>query len=673
MLKPRALIILLLVMAVLPYAGTIGNEFVYDDDYLILQNDLIRRPENIWKLFVTEWWGGKQAKVDPRDTFQHEPAMSDRYRPMAMVSYLANHMAGGSDPSGYHLVNVLLHGGVTVLLFLMALELGWTAEGAFLAAALFGIHPLHSEAVAWVAARPELLMALGVLGGWWCALRGRYWLGLGMFALALFSKEQGVVLPVFVILTDVCRGTIPLGQASWGHRIGMVMKRYSGYSLVLAAYIALRMMALKTLYLPRYSFLEDPLEHAHGIQWVLSVVKMAGQYLWLAVWPAALSVDYSYNAIPLATTLWDSGVIWGLTGWGILIVMGLWAWGQDRRISLAVAVAIVTFAPVANVFVPVGTPMAERLFYLPLAGLCLLVGVAYERLNAAVQRATCEALSFPRRRESIPMGPRLKMSGVTAVLSRLTPHASRLLVALICLAFAVRTAVRVQDWRDNETLFAGTVRVVPQNAKAHAALGYQLMKKDSPDDKERAIKAFQEAITIYPGYVHVDVNVVRDLSALLFQGGRRSEALGVLEQTVASDPDWATAHYLAAVGYAIDGQAAKAEAAWHRALALRPDVPLFGAVFGRFLLEQGRYEEGLAVLEGVLRDHPAHIMALFNRALILEALGHREEAARAYQQVLAVPSAPEAAKREAIRKLGALRGKAPSINPAMCLPGIVGC
>jgi tetratricopeptide (TPR) repeat protein len=227
----------------------------------------------------------------------------------------------------------------------------------------------------------------------------------------------------------------------------------------------------------------------------------------------------------------------------------------------------------------------------------------------------------------------------------------------------------------NETLFRHLIQVVPDNAKAHAILGHELMNRPSPADRERAIAAFRTALRIYPDYDHHDSTVVANLGSLLYELGRRAEALEVLEQAVGRDPEWGVLRYYLGLAYARDGQDGKAEAAFRRALALNPETPLFRSAWSRFLIERGRLEEGLAEADAALRGDPNFVWALFNRALALEALGRIDEAAEGYGRVSALASAPEAARQDAERRLHGLRSHAaPEGAPARsCMPGLAGC
>ena len=652
-LAPRAshsaVLGLLVLLVGAAYGNTLRNDFVYDDTTLIRDNERLRRLDAIPQLLVSDWWKGAEQRIGRVQPSDGTPDSGDRrYRPLVTITYVLNYLIGGPTPLGYHLVNVLLHGLVSWVLYLVALEVGWSAGAALVAAVLFALHPLHSEAVAWVVGRPELLMALGVLAGLWCALRGYRWWALAAFVGGLLSKEQAVVLPALVLLAEVCAGRLPRGP----NRGRAALARYGGYVLVLAAFLLARTLILGGFQPVAYPFLESPLEYASGGVWVLSTLKLAGRYLWLCVWPAALSVDYSYNAIPLATSGLDPGVLWAVGAWGGLLGLAAWGFRRDRRISFAVGVTVLSFAPAANVLVSVGTPLAERLFYLPLAGLCLLAGLAYEHAT----------------------GQQTAVSGQPSA-SPVTRHWALLVVVLICLALTLRTVVRTQDWANNESLFRSAVQVVPGNAKAHALQGDEFMKKKNRASGEQALAAYQTALGLYPDYLTTHAGFATNLGSLLLDLGRTKEAGEVLELAVAVNPQWSVTHYNLGLVYAKLGQYDKAEEAWRQALSLRPEDPQVHSSLSRLAIERGRYAEGLAEAESALAGDPQYVMAQYNRALALQAMGRLEEAAAGYERVLALPSAPEEAKRDVIRKLRDLRAPAGSEpHPArMCIPGLAAC
>ncbi|TPW17836.1 MAG: hypothetical protein FD129_214, partial [bacterium] len=134
--------------AFLVYVTTLGNGFAYDDGVIIEESPLVTEPARMGEVFTTPYWGSK--------------AGGGLYRPVATLSYALNHRVHGLKPFGYHLVNVLLHAAVSVLLTLLALQyLPLAAAG--LAGLIFAVHPIHTEAVANVVGRAELLSAVGFL------------------------------------------------------------------------------------------------------------------------------------------------------------------------------------------------------------------------------------------------------------------------------------------------------------------------------------------------------------------------------------------------------------------------------------------------------------------------------------------------------------------------------
>src|SRR5574341_667487 len=595
----------------LAYAPTLGNDFVYDDRFLIVQNEQLRRLDSIPQLFLSDWWKGtamRQDRVLPAVGTQESG--DRRYRPLAAVSYVLNYAIGGPGPLGYHLVNLLLHALVSWLFYLVTLEVGLSGGAALVAAVLFALHPLHTEAVAWVSARPELLMSLGVLASLWWAIRGYRWLALAAFAWGLLSKEQAVMLPALILLYDVC-------AARWAPRglLRVTWPRYGGYVLVLAGYLLARVAILGGLHPPPYPFLEDPLEFAGGEVWWLSTLKLAGRYLWLTVWPSSLSVDYSYNAIPLAESPADPGVLWALVAWGGLLGLSVWGFRRDRRFSFAVGLTVLSFAPAANVVVSVGTPMAERLFYLPLGGLCLLAGLAYER-------ATSQRHPSP----------------VTHHSSLVTRHLSLFLVVLICLALTLRTVIRNQDWRDAESLFRQAVVMAPENAKAYVFLGGALAKKGQ---HAQALEAYDTAARLYPDYLRADSFFNSQRGILLIRLGRTPEAVDALEQAATLDPNWGAIRIDLGLAYATMGNYERAEATLRQALSITPGSPHGHSSLSLILNEQGRYAEALAAAEAALERDPTHLWARFNRASALEGLGRREEAVAAYEGVLSLTPGAE--------------------------------
>ena len=647
----------LALLIVVAYWNSMGNEFVFDDRAIVLGNRLITDLENLPVLLISGYWDGTD---DLQALDRHFDAL---YRPLVIASYSLNYAVGNVQSVGYRMVNVGLHVVVTWLVFMIALQLGIGVSGSLVSAALFAVHPLHVEAVSYIVGRAELMMATGVLASLWWTRRGKRALAVGAFAAGLLSKEQAILFPLLLILYEFCLGVTPHlsvsprgGEDKGGGVLRWFLARYGVYALVLVGYFVLRLYVLRGNLLQTPGFLENPAASAGWPSQVLTAIKVAGMYLWLFVWPASLSADYSYDAIPLAQSLLEPSVMGGLMAWLGLIGLAGWAWMLGARaVVFCVGMILLSYFPVSNVVFPIGTIMGERLFYLPSVGLCLLVGLAYERLAVrnGVLRTTYDAPRTWHLARRIPLASYLAPRTFVTVL-----------VGLVCLALTARTVARNRDWRDNETLFEQTATVVPRDAKAHALLGHALALKSSPPRRDRAIEAYRTALSIYPDYFRHDSAAVGNLSRLLAKAGRSTEAHQLLLRTIAADPEWGVMHYFLALHYTGMRQPELAEDEWRKAIALSPQVTLFQSVYSRFLIERGRYSEGLAVADQVLQHHPEVVLAVFNRGLALQALSRFDEAAEAYERVLTMPDAPDAAKQDAREKLDYVRG---------CLVAFAGC
>lgn len=603
----RFALILLGVLVCLAYANSLWNGFAYDDEMVIVRNKTITRLDNIPNLFTSDYWASR------RDTAETVPApTSGLYRPFVLATYAVNYAAGGLNPVGYHLVNLGLHLLVTWVLYGLALQLGGTPAGALVAAAVFALHPLHTEAVTGVVGRAELSMALGALASLLWGLQGRLWWSLSAFAVALFSKEQAAMVPVLLVVYQLClrfggdRGRDLRGASlpapAWRPGLRSILSRYAAYLLLLVGYLVIRAGVLGGLNPPPLGFVGNPLAYADSYGRVLTALKVAGRYLWLCVWPVPLSADYSYNAIPVARSLAESGVLSGLMAVIALLALTAWAFRRDPRLCFSLALAILTFLPVSNLLIPIGTIMGERLFYLPSAGLCLAVGLGCER--------------FLRSEAA----PRVRRAAVAV-----------LVVAGLLLTW--RTVLRNRDWTDSVTLFRSAVQVVPDNAKAFFWLG---VAEAAHGHTEEALDAYRTAVRLYPDYPLEDYRFSGNLGVLLLQSGKMEEAVEAFKQAIGLNPQWSVLHFDLGLAYMELGRYEQAEYALRQALALNPDHPNLHTGMSQLMLKTGRYAEALDAARAALRKNPTFLPALINEALALERLGRVAEAMPAYERVLSL-------------------------------------
>ncbi len=610
---------MLVLLATLPFLNSFGNGFAFDDRLAIVEDPRITSLKNIPLVLSSGYWAGI-------------PEGGRLYRPLVTTSYAVNYALGGLQPFGYHLTNLLLHLVASLLLYRIALRLFCHQEGAWVAAALFAVHPLHTEAVTGIVGRAELFAALFFLLAWWWDLehRGRLRYLAGAFAafgLALISKEHAVALPLVLVLSDLYvaknRDTQWRPEAA---RAGLwFVWRYVGYLLVLIGYLLCRFVAVG-VGLPRPSLLDNPLAHLPLVPRLMTALVVAGRYLWLMVWPQYLSADYSYNQIPAVNSPMAPGLLLALLAWGTLIGIAAWSYARGRQAFLCAGFTLVTFLPASNFLIPIGTILGERLFYLPSAGLCLLAGVVWRGVED--------------RRRGTKYFHALRRVGLV-------------LLATVIVLLSARTVVRNRDWQNDATLFLSALEIAPNSAKVHFNVGSVYLEKRLYDDAVRELKAsvailpwaqahrklatvylrqglleaattqYREALGLGPH----DAGTNKDLGYVLLKQGMIEEAIAALKTAILLDPQLADAHYTLGRALVEQDRWPEAIAAYQEARRLKPDFMEASYALGLALEETGQYRAAAEAFEEALRLKPGLKMAHRRLAeLYRTALGDPEKA-----------------------------------------------
>ena len=431
--KQRLYLASLLVVVVFAYGNSLANGFTMDDVGLyIVRNPQVTHP-SLSGLFSPH----KVSKV---------------FRPLSFATFAVDWKLGGGFALEFHFVNLALHAAVACLLFLLLQKLLEASPQhgtvAFAAALLFAVHPIHTEAVASIVGRTELLAAVFLFLGWILHLQDRNISALLCFALALLSKESAVAFLPLVLIGDYIRG-------KWKPAL-----RYLSLAGLSLLYVAVLWKVQGSRFgPPAISILDNPLIALPLGLRMANALRVAWKYVGLQLYPATLSCDYSYNQIPL------------YGGWrytlpptiaAIVVVCG-WLWFvRKRKTGLAVAgsIYLLGFATTANLIVPIGTIMAERLAYLPSAGFCLLIALGWSLL---------------RRRQA-----------TLALVS----------LAVMVAILGIRTIVRNRDWEDNHKLYTATVQNAPGSVKAHQNMALAYIDEGRLD---LAGQELQIALQIYPG------------------------------------------------------------------------------------------------------------------------------------------------------------------------------
>jgi tetratricopeptide (TPR) repeat protein len=539
---------LLLAAVVLVYGNTLVNEFTMDDGLYVVNNPQVAG-HSVRALFAPN-------------------KISNVFRPFTFATLALNRAVNGVKPLGFHLVNLVLHAAVTWLLYLLLQAiLGASPEAnnsAFAAALLFAVHPIHTEAVASVVGRSELLAAGFLLAAWILHLRDREIAALICFLLALLSKESAAAFLGLVLLGDYARG-------EWKPRL-----RYARIAGVTLLYVGLLWKVQGgRLGTASISLLDNPLANVPAGWRILNALRVAWKYAGLHFYPATLSCDYSFNQIPVYLD-WRHTLPAAVAA---MVAVGAWLWAirKGRRgLVLAGGIYLAGFATTANILVTAGTIMGERLAYLPSAGFCLLVALGWSWLR---ERTPLGASMNKDRQRTLAFG----------------------MLAVLVGALAIRTVVRNQGWINNLVLYSAAVRAAPGSAKMHSNLGIQYMDYGQVD---LARKEFQAALRIYPDYpdalasyglleswmgnnetagsmMERALNMSRrdnpnydfmavNLAAILMQTGHMDGALELLNREIAESPQYARAWSNRAVIRYKRGETTSAAADVQLALRLDP-------------------------------------------------------------------------------------------------------
>lgn len=536
------LVAALCLAAILPYLNILANEFVYDDEAQILQNPYVHSWHFLRQIFTTNVW-----------SFMGASGTTNYYRPLMTFSYLLTWKLLGPLPIAFHIVNLAWHLAAVLLVYFCAKRLFGDLRVAALAALLFALHPVHTEAVAWAAALPDLqvtvfcLLALLV----YCApgqfTRGRAAGFCAVFALALLSKEPALMLAPLLVAYEFrpqANGTgVP--RESKRTRITLVVT-------MAVAYVGLRRWLLGAL---------APVLQHDWVSWreaVLSAFALVAQYTALLIWPARLS---AFHVFVKSAALTEPLVLAGIAIVAACVVIIARLWRRAWPAAFAILWLGFTLAPVLNARWMASNVLTERYLYLPSVGFCWLVAWA-----GIAAWDWCARQSPALRRTA--------RSGVAAA------------TAILAVLAVTRIETRNRDWSNDGRLYAQTLRTDPMATviRSNVATGYFINGRFGLAEQEY-LRVLRERPDLAPA--------ANALGVLYAKEGRDREAAAMFSRAMAQRPQWSDPH----VGWGDlllrEGDQAGAEREYRRAIELSPlSVSALNRV-GTLLLKQDRDREAV--------------------------------------------------------------------------------
>jgi tetratricopeptide (TPR) repeat protein len=583
-LDRQALVLLVLALAVLTialYLPALRNGFInFDDPDYVTGNAHVLRGLS-WENF--RWAFGTD-----------NPAAN--WHPLTWLSHMSDVQAFGLNPLGHHLINILLMAVDVVLLFLFLAGTTGRLWRSAAVAALFAVHPLNVEAVAWVAERKQVLsllfMFLALIAYAWYVRRrglGRYFMVAVMFAFALMSKVMIITLPFAMLLLDYW----PLERFSErsepretpsisGTLLALVKEKIPLFLLSAAA-------GWITLGIHRQ---EGTLSAVMPLTWRLkNVIYSYAVYLWKAVWPTKLAVFYPHpeNRLPL----WQVGI-----AAVVLLAISLFVWKNREKKYLAVGWLwyLGTAFPMIGLIQSGRQGMADRYEDLPLLGVFVavvwMVADGFEGWN---------------------LSPQVAATGFAALL----------------LPLMLLTHRQIGHWKDSETLFTHAVRVTSHNGLAENNLGTALMGKG---DLAMALPHFVAAVQYAPDLGNAHYN----LGVALHRQNQLSEAAIQYKLAIEHAGDAAEAaqaHNNLGVLYLGLNNLTVAKAELDQAIALNPDEVNSYTARGTIEFQSGKLDEAIADFSQA-NKRAASPLALYWLGRAEEAKGDLRSAKAAYQAAL---------------------------------------
>jgi len=505
--------------------------------------------------------------------------------PLTWLSFMLDSQLYGTGAGGYHVTNALLHVANSILLFVLLRRATAHAWPSVFAAALFAVHPLHVESVAWVTERKDVLstlfsfLTLGAYGAYAARPTARrYLLALLVFVLGLMAKPMLVTLPILLLLVDLW----PLGRFQRTPPLRLLLEKVPFLVLSVPA-------AFVTMFSGGHLDVRAPLAGVPIGTRLLNACENYVFYLAKTIWPSGLSVHYpEYDAPPWRAALAGLALV-AATALAVRMarrrpyVIAGWLWYLVALLPLIGMVKIGHFAT------------ADRFTYVPLIGIFTLVAWSASELAST------------RRRQ------------VVALAAGAIVLASATVVARIQLGY----------WRDAVTLFERTIAVTGPNPVVQYMLGLALVDRGRTDE---AMARYAESLRLRPDYAHAHTS----LGVLLFENGKTDEAIAHYRAALREDRREMYAHANLANALLSQGRTDEAIAHYAEAVHIRPNVAETYNGYGKALAAQGRSEEALAQYATALRLKPDDADAHNNLANALAGRGAVDEALAHYAQALRI-------------------------------------
>lgn len=554
---------MILVALLAAYSPALHGGFLWDDDFYVSRNPALHDLHGLKRIWL-------------------DSSTNPQYYPLTFTTYWIEYHLWGLDTFGYHVINVLLHAASAVLAWRILLLLG--VPGAWLAGAIFALHPIQVESVAWITERKNTLSGVFYFLAAWTYLShalgssrraGRPWLfpalSAALFVCALLSKSVTASLPLVILIVLVWKE----GRIDRRHRLplGLMLGAGAAKGIVTA-------------------FLEVRQVGAQGAEWSLGILErclLAGRIFWFYLgkiaWPSGLSFSYERWSVDASSAMW-----WFFPMAAATLLGVLWAWRRTLGNGPFAAALFygVTLSPALgflNVYPMRYSYVADHFAYLALLGPVSLFAaiVASVPLDFATMRPATWSLAAHAFRRSA--------------------------AALLLIVLALLSWRQAHAYRDLEMLWRDAIAKSPRSWLAHFDLGKMLLGGGRADE---GLEHLRRTLELKPD--HVDA--YNDIASELLRRGQTAEAVALYDKALRYEPDSPITHHNRGTAFEAAGDTARAEAGYRDAIRFSgklqgrfrggpPPLPWMAyQSLGRLLLSQGRNAEARDALQRAVDANP---------------------------------------------------------------------
>jgi tetratricopeptide (TPR) repeat protein len=563
------------VITLVIYFNALGAGFVADDNEFVKNNISIRNLKNIPSFFMSS---ESLASTVPEWG-------THIYRPLRTVSYALDYAVYGLNSTGYHITSLLLHVLVCVSLYGLITAIFRNHTVAFLGALLFAVHPVHTEAVSWVAGRADLIGTLFLNLSLICYVYFRehsdrniyLYLSLLLSVCAYLGKESMIVLPGFIILYDY----VSHRERSLKRILSAHVFRWSGFMLTAACYLVLRFSVTGRI--------------DQEVQWYggslfsqfLMMIKVTALYIWLLIFPFKLSTHYMIAPVD---TFLNARVLLSLFVITVSMVLLIYFHRKSGKTFFLLAWFFFGLIPVANIVPTTFSLMGERYIYMASAG--PIAAIAYGLFNLRNKSSLYNKIVWA------------------------------ILIAVV-ISWSGRVIMRNEVYKNELTFYSSAIASNPDSAPSYLGLADRYYKDR---DYHNALINYKKALDRDPRYARAQMGEALVLS----KSQKKDEALRKAGRAVALKPDDPILRFNMGVIYKDAGDIRSASEEWKKAVQLNPSYSEAYNNLGNYHMMMNNQAEALSMYKEALRSDPGNAVSHYNAAAIYERRGDAAAARHHY-------------------------------------------